>query len=117
MTASEINCQQYEVLACEPLHGITNVVQNINNELPSHIDNKEIKKKKKYEQFCSQTVGEKNQIKGSDARLYTVTLAKFTHTMFQDGRVNNDILTTCNSLAEIINICYDNSPEELQSKS
>jgi hypothetical protein len=44
MTASEINCQQYEVLACEPLHGITNVVQNINNELPSHIDNKEIKK-------------------------------------------------------------------------
>ena len=28
--------------------------------------------------------------------------------MFQDGKVNNDILTICNSLAEIINIWYDN---------
>ena len=58
IAASEINYQQYEVLACEPLHDITNVVQTIINELPSHIDNKEIKKL--YEQFCSQTVGEKN---------------------------------------------------------
>ena len=105
ITASEINCQQYEVLACEPLHDNTNFAQNIINELPSHIDNKEIKKQ--YEQFCSQIVGEKNKIKGSDARLYGVKLAKFTQTMFQDGKVNNDILTICNSLAEIINICYD----------
>ena len=70
------------------------------------LTNKEIKKQ--YEQFCSQTVGEKNMIKGSDARLYGVKLAKFTQTMFQDGKVIHDILTICNSLAEIINICYDN---------
>jgi hypothetical protein len=31
ITASEINWQQYEVLACEPLHDITNFVQNIIN--------------------------------------------------------------------------------------
>jgi hypothetical protein len=62
ITASEINCQQYEVLACETLHDITNVIQNIINKLPSHIDNKEIKKQ--YEQLCSQTVGEKIRLKG-----------------------------------------------------
>jgi hypothetical protein len=28
-----------------------------------------------------------------------VKLAKFTQTMFQDGKVNKDILTICNSLA------------------
>ena len=61
------------------------------------LTNKEIKKQ--YEQFCSQTVGEKNHIKRSDAILYAVKLAKFTQTMFQDGKVNKDILTICNSLA------------------
>jgi hypothetical protein len=35
-------------------------------------------------------------------------LSFFTQTMFQDGKVIHDILTICNSLAEIINICYDN---------
>jgi len=94
ITASTINRQQYEVLACEPLHDITNVVQNIINELPSHIENKEIEIQ--HEQFCSQTVGEKNQITGSDARLYAVKLAKFTQTIHQEGKVNNDILTICN---------------------
>ena len=64
--------------------------------------------RKQHEQFCSQTVGEKDQITGSDARLYAVKLAKFTQTIHQEGKVNNDILTICNSLAEIINICYDN---------
>jgi len=93
-SASEINRQQYEVLACEPLHDITNVVQNSINELPSHIGNKEIAKQ--HEQFCSQTVGEKNQIKGSDymkldwqsSHKPCIKRAKFTQTMYQEGKVH-----------------------------
>ena len=60
IAASKINCQQHEALACEQLNDITNVVHNIINELQSHIGNKEIRKQ--YEQCCSQTVREKNQI-------------------------------------------------------
>lgn len=72
-SANDISIQDYEVLFCEPLHDITNVVQNIITELPFHVP-KEMQKE--FEQFSNTTIGDKNQIKGSDARLYAIKLAK-----------------------------------------
>lgn len=43
-SASTLGIPDYEVLGCEPLHDITNVVQNIIMELPHHIENKDVQK-------------------------------------------------------------------------
>lgn len=43
-SASTLGIPDYEVLGCEPLHDITNVVQNIITELPHHIENKDVQK-------------------------------------------------------------------------
>ncbi|CAG2211878.1 unnamed protein product [Mytilus edulis] len=102
--ADTINCSKYEVLACEPLHDITNIVQHIIMELPHHIQNSEVKKQ--LEKFSQSTIGEKNQIKGSDARLYAVKLAKFIQNLHQEKKIQNDVLNLSNALVEIINICY-----------
>lgn len=64
----------YEVPACEPLHDISNVVQNLITELPSHIENK--KAQQEFEKFSEVTFGDKSQLKRSDARQYAVKLAK-----------------------------------------
>lgn len=75
----------YEILACEPFHDITNVVQNIINELPSHIDNKSTQAE--FEKFSAATIGDKNQLKGSDARLYAIKLAKFVNIKHSENKV------------------------------
>lgn len=41
---STLGIPGYEVFGCEPLHDITNVVQNIITELPHHIENKDVQK-------------------------------------------------------------------------
>lgn len=64
------------MLGCDPLHDITNVVQNLISELANYIDYKAAKQE--YDEFCQTTKGDKNQLKGSDARLYAIKLAKFT---------------------------------------
>lgn len=94
----------YEVPACEPLHDISNVVQNLITELPSHIENK--KAQQEFEKFSEVTIGDKNQLKGSDARLYAVKLAKFVSTQHLEGKIPKDIVNMCTSLVEIISICY-----------
>ena len=103
-TANSINCSLYEVIACEPLHDITNIVEHIIVELPCHI--KETDVQKQFEQFSESTVAEKNQLKGSDARLYAVKLAKFVQNLHKENKLNENVLKLCNSLVEIINICY-----------
>lgn len=104
-SANDISIQDYEVLFCEPLHDITNVVQNIIADLPFHVP-KEIQKE--FEQFSNTTVGDKNQIKGSDARLYAIKLAKFISTKYEENKIHEDFLFLVNSLVEIIQISYSN---------
>lgn len=104
-SANDISIQDYEVLFCEPLHDITNVVQNIIAELPFHVP-KEIQKE--FEQFSNTTIGDKNQIKGSDARLYAIKLAKFISTKYEESKIHEDFLFLVNSLVEIIQISYSN---------
>ncbi len=99
-----INCSKYEVIACKPLHDITNMVQHIILELPHHITNDETKRQ--LLQFTRISVADKNQIKGSDARMYAVDLACLIQNLHKENKINTDILNLCNSLVEIINICY-----------
>lgn len=82
MTADGISdlLQQYEIPPCEPLHDITNVVQNLITELPCHIE--DLSTQKEFEKFAVSTIGDKNQLKGSDARLFAVKLAMFAHLQF-----------------------------------
>lgn len=88
----------------EPLHDITNVVQNLITELPYHINNPDTLKD--FEKFSTATIGDKNQIKGSDARLFAVNLAMFAHLKFSEKKISKDIYDLCTSLVEIISICY-----------
>lgn len=55
----------YEIPANEPLHDITNMVQNLITELPSHIQDKSAQAE--FQKFSESTTGDKNQLKGSGA--------------------------------------------------
>ena len=108
-TLSTLNCQHYEISNCEPLHDITNVVQNLLTELPHHMPSPSLQKE--YQTFCELLIGDKNQIKGSDARLYAIKLAQFSQSKYQEGVLNYDIPALCTALTEIIRICYSTEDE------
>ena len=95
---------EYEIPACEPLHDITNVVQNLITELPAHFSEKSVQKE--FEHFSSTTIGDKNQIRGADSRLYAIKLAKFVSTLFQSGKVSEEVFDLCTALVEITHLCY-----------
>ena len=99
----------YEIPACEPLHDITNVVQNLITELPAHIENK--KAQQEFEKFSELTIGDKNQLKGSDARLYAIKLVKFVSSQYSEGKISKDIVDMCTSFVEIISICYSQNSQ------
>lgn len=107
VTAEELNLGQYEILACEPLHDISNVIQNVIKELPFHTTDKTIQKE--LESFAARTIGEKNQLKGSDARLYVVQLAKFLSILHQSNKIDKNMMKLISSLVEITNICYSSA--------
>ncbi|XP_062602067.1 uncharacterized protein LOC134263700, partial [Saccostrea cucullata] len=100
----DLNLQKYEVLMCEPLHDISNMVTNLIAELPYHLSNKSMQKE--YEIFSNTTIGDRNQIRGSDARLYAIKLTKFTQTKHSEGKVSEQVVDLCNSLTDIISIAY-----------
>jgi hypothetical protein len=108
-TLSTLNCQHYEISNCEPLHDITNVVQNLLTELPHHMPSSSLQKE--YQTFCELLIGDKNQIKGSDARLYAIKLAQFSQSKYEEGVLNYDIPALCTALTEIIRICYSTEDE------
>ena len=104
----------YEIPPCEPLHDLTNLVQNLITELPVHIENKQTQAE--FEKFSSVTVGDKNQLKGSDARLFAVKLAKFASQKFAEKKIAPEILQLCTSLVDIISICYSHYSERTPKK-
>ena len=106
-SSKELYIDDYEILGCEPLHDITNIIQHLIEELPYHIENLEARRD--LEKFASNTIGEKNQIKRSDARLYAVKLAMFITTKHDEGKISESILELINALIDIISIAY--SPE------
>jgi hypothetical protein len=113
-TTNALNIGSYEILACEPLHDLTNVIQNIIQELPNHVGEQN---KQDFLSFSETTIGNKNQIKGSDARLYAVKLAKFTLMKYEEGKLDENIPKLINSLVDIVTICYSDystrSPKQL----
>lgn len=66
----------------ELLHDIINAVQNQFTELPYHISNPDTLND--FEKFSIATIGDKNQQKGSDARLFAVKLPMFAHLKFME---------------------------------
>lgn len=113
-STSELNIKYYEILACEPLHDLTNVIQNLIQELPHHVGENN---KQDFLSFSDTTIGNKNQIKGSDARLYVVKLAKFSIQKYEEGKITESIPNLVNSLVDIVTICYSDydtrSPKQL----
>jgi len=57
--------------------------------------------------FSSQAIGDKNQIKGSDARRFVIKLAKFIHALHVASKVSDDVVKLTTSLIEIIHIVQD----------
>ena len=66
---------------------------------------------KECQTFCELLIGDKNQIKGSDARLYAIKLAQFSQSKYEEGVLNYDIPALCTALTEIIRICYSTEDE------
>lgn len=81
-----------EVPPGEPLHDITNIVQNLITELPYHISNTDTLKD--FKKFSTATIGDKNHIKRSDARLFAVKLAMFAHLKFSEKKESVKLFTT-----------------------
>jgi hypothetical protein len=84
---------------------VFSIIQHLIEELPYHIENLEARRD--LEKFASNTIGEKNQIKGSDARLYAVKLAMFITTKHDEGKISESILELINALIDIISIATD----------
>uniref|UniRef100_A0A8W8L0T5 Uncharacterized protein n=1 Tax=Magallana gigas TaxID=29159 RepID=A0A8W8L0T5_MAGGI len=99
-----LSLSRYEIPPCEPLHDLSNIVQNLITELPTHIEDNKVQVD--FEKFANATIGDKNQLKGSDARLFAVKLAKFAHQKFTENGIPKEILLLCTSLVEMISICY-----------
>lgn len=78
-------------------------------ELPCHIQ--DLSTQKEFEKFATSTIGYKNQLKGSDARLFAVKLAMFTHLQFLDKRISKDISDLCMTLSEIISVTVNITKE------
>ncbi|CAC5384750.1 unnamed protein product [Mytilus coruscus] len=57
-SAKKLNIGQYEVPGCEPLHDITNLVQNVITELPHLIKDSTVQKR--FQHFIATTIGNKN---------------------------------------------------------
>lgn len=93
-----LSLSRYEIPPCEPLHDISNIVQNLITELPPHIEDNKVQVD--FEKFANATIGDKNQLKGSDARLFAVKLAKFAHQKFTENGIPKEILLLCTSLVE-----------------
>ena len=102
-SASDLNIDHYEVLCCEPLHDLSNVIQNIITELPMQVPEKLWRE---FEAFSNSTIGDKKQIKGSDARLYAIKLSKFIAMKHREGKISECFLNLVNSLVEITQISY-----------
>ncbi|CAC5426079.1 unnamed protein product [Mytilus coruscus] len=99
-----INIQSYEMLCTKPLHDLTNVIQNIITELPYHIQDKEAQKE--FQNFYQTIIGDKNQVKGFDVRLYLVELAKFAANLHEQKQIDKNTIQMIESLVEITYICY-----------
>ncbi|CAC5406239.1 unnamed protein product [Mytilus coruscus] len=73
-SAQQLNLDSYEVMMCEQLHDLSNVIINFINELPHHADNNDVKSE--LEAFSSHELNERNQLKGADAQAYRIINAK-----------------------------------------
>ena len=75
----ELHLENYEVVHCDPLHDFKNIIHHILEELPYQVENQDLKDK--VSEFCKTCIGERRNIRGTDARLYLVQLALLLENM------------------------------------
>ncbi|CAG2227271.1 RELA [Mytilus edulis] len=75
MTSHDLNIKNYEIPCFEPLHDLANMIKNVITELPYQIKDPIIQKKLLH--FSHTTNGERNEIRGPDARLALIKLSQF----------------------------------------
>ncbi|CAC5399835.1 unnamed protein product [Mytilus coruscus] len=103
-SAQQLNLDSYEVMMCEPLHDLSNVIINFINELPHHADNNDVKSE--LEAFSSHELNERNQLKGADARKLAIKLCIFIQSLFIQKKVPQEWKTMIEALVDIIHIAY-----------
>lgn len=105
-TADELNLGSYEIVGCEPMHDLTNIVMHVITELPNCLTDPSTQKE--FKRFQAGTVGARTQIKGSNARLFAVQLVKLATTFHEQNLISDNIMQLISSLEDIISICYSN---------
>ncbi|CAC5411692.1 unnamed protein product [Mytilus coruscus] len=103
-SAQQLNLDSYEVMMCEPLHDLSNVIINFINELPHHADNNDVKSE--LEAFSSHELNERNQLKGADARKRALKLCIFIQSLFIQKKVPQEWKTMIEALVDIVHIAY-----------
>ena len=83
----------YEVLGCEPLHDVTNHIDNLYMELPHHLNKSE---KKMMEEIIFLSFERKDTKRGID---YRKSLLKLT--IYLKGKINNDVYRILLTMCEI----------------
>ena len=71
-TMDGLNLQHYVVIAVEPLHDIKEHIANVTKELPPHVVPEE---KALFDQVVEVVLSTKEEVRGSDYRLFIVILA------------------------------------------
>ena len=83
----------YEVLGCEPLHDVTNHIDNLYMELPHHLNKSE---KKMMEEIIFLSFERKDTKRGID---YRKSLLKLT--IYLKRKINNDVYRILLTMCEI----------------
>ncbi|XP_071138377.1 uncharacterized protein [Mytilus edulis] len=105
MTSHDLNIKNYEIPCFEPLHDLANMIKNVITELPYQIKDPIIQKKLLH--FSHTTNGERNEIRGSDARLALIKLSQFLDEMNSEKKnIDENIIQMVNALVDIVNISY-----------
>ena len=97
-TMGDLNLGNYEVIPVEPLHDIKEHISNITKELPKHLTAEE---KKLYDEAVEMVLSTKEKLRGSDYRLFIVTLA-----IQMGSNCRLTIWRVLYTLAELSNMLY-----------
>ena len=107
----DIGCGSLEVPNCEILHDFVGVFQNVIDEVPHHLPDET--ERKKVQDFFDMLKGDKDRLKGVDARRFAIRLALFC----DRENINEDLTTLAKAMCEISQIAYgyesDRNPRQI----
>ena len=101
---STLSLCSWEIPEFEFMHDFTNFFSNFMEEMPHHIDNTAAKKQ--IEQLFSKAKGDRQTLRGCDARLSAIHFASLAHTLYQRDMISSTILQIAQIMPEISEIAY-----------